>query len=154
MGFFSEVQSWFEDSGDFGGRYGQKIILEWEKSDKSSFKKFISKELGITLPTGYRLEQEYQYQVGRRADLAVIDGDFPILLVEIKWNDTLVKETASRNAQLDDYVKYCSGSDKCSLLVLTKGSLSGNELRFLRKLGSRGHHHYFGKLSSYLDLNP
>lgn len=154
MGFFSEVQSWFVDAGDYGGRYVQKIIIEWEKSDKTSFKKYLSAELGITLPANYRLEQEYPYQDGRLADIAVIYDECPLLLVEIKWNDSLGKETNLMGSQLDDYVNFCLKQKKCGLLVLTKNTLSVEEQDCLNKLKRRGQHHYFGGMSSYLEKSP
>lgn len=151
MGFFEEVQHWFKEDSDYGGRYIQKIIIQWEKSDKASFKKFISSELSIKLPQDYQLVQEYIYTDGRRADLAIIHKEHPLLLIEIKWNDTLIKESEQKNSQLADYVTICLKQESCGLLILTRESLSVGEIDCLGKLMGRGHHRYFGDISLYLN---
>lgn len=155
MAFFSEVQKWF--STGFDGRYIGKIILEWEKEDRAGFSAFIRRELGVQLPSGYRLEAEHWYKPGRErraADLAIFSDDYdtaPIVLIEIKWNDKLIVDRETDRAQLKDYVQYCGIHKTCHLLVLTKDALKIEELKQIEELKGRGKRCYFGNLFCHLD---
>lgn len=149
MSFFSGVQSYFKD--EHGGRYLGKIIIEWEKNDKVGFKKFCSSELGVhELPAKYQLTGEFPYKGGRYADLAILcDDRRPFALFEIKWNDTLTKETEHKGSQLQDYVFFCK-KNACKMILLTRDSLAEDDSKELHKLGEDGQHKYVGSLSSVL----
>jgi len=152
MAFFSEVKRWL--SADFGGRYIGKIILEWVKDDNAGFKELIRNELNINLSSDYRIEEEFVYKKSRRADLAVFRKDqdtVPVVLIEIKWDDSLTEVKETGKTQLKDYVEYCLQHNDCCLLVLTKDSLSKKELVELKKLGMGGKHCYLGGLSAHLE---
>ena len=155
MAFFSEIQNWF--CTGFDGRYIGKIILEWEKEDRTGFASFIRKQLGVKLPSGYRVAAEFGYKSGemrRAADLAVFSDECdtaPIVLIEIKWNDKPIEDKKTGRAQLADYVQYCLAHKTCNLLVLTKDSLRIDELSQIGRLNGRGQHCYFGSLSPHLE---
>lgn len=155
MAFFSEVQRWF--SAGFDGRYIGKIILEWQKEDRAGFIAFIHKQLGIKLPSGFRLEAEFGYKPGherRAADLAIFPNAYdvmPLVLIEIKWDDKPIEDRKTGRAQLKDYVKYCRLHKACNLLVLTKDALRVDELDQIGELRDRGQHCYFGNLFPHLE---
>lgn len=153
MGFFSEVQSWFNDNGDNGGRYVQKIIIEWAKSDKAGFKKFMG-SLGVKLPSKYQLVKEYPYKTDRSSDLALLDeNEEPLLLIEIKWNDALGKEMGNKKSQLTDYVNFCLNTENCNLLVLTKENLSVLDVECLLNLQPRCVRRSFGDMATFFNIS-
>ncbi len=107
-GFFRVIQSHL--SSEYSGRLLGLALYELGRQEPASFAYFISKIPGVTKEFSHRIrkggarfEREWPYMPKRRSDLAVLMGEEPILLMEIKEADV---DAPGNPAQLDAYIAF------------------------------------------------
>ncbi len=120
--FFGAIQHWF--GADCYGRHLGLILQEIGRHQRKALASFISAECGIPMAQlrDARFEAEYTFHgtAGpRRADLAVFagDDDTPLALVEIKYHDKPLAETATKAAQMTDYRAWAARERRPVLLL-------------------------------------
>lgn len=129
--FFSRISGYFDAS--YAGRYEAIIIQEVARECPALmtllFNDYDSKK--------HKIELEYYYSdfkgKSRRADLAVLQGEYPVFLMEIKFDDS------SLDGQLESYVDFVKGNRKVSFLYLTKNTPTSKELENLQHCKRTNH---------------
>jgi hypothetical protein len=130
--FFGSIQNWFQ--GDFYGRHLGLILQEIGRRHPKPLAAFLASQ--CTIPASSlkdaRFEAEYIFRGRsgyRRADLAVFSGDTdtPVVLVEIKYHDKPLPETATKPAQLDDYREW-SRREGGHVLLLSREAYAATDL--------------------------
>jgi hypothetical protein len=124
--YISSIKNWFKTG--YEGRHLELILLEIAKLRPEVMAGYLSKVLGIPASsfTCAHLQVEVPFQgqkSQRRADMAVFDGGEiePFILIEIKYSDKPLAETASRADQLDDYHYWKKkGRGRRHVLVLSR----------------------------------
>lgn len=106
-GFFYGIRSLL--STQYSGTYFRELLRELAFKEPADFAKMfeLSREQRKALTAGqYQIEREWRFdgQKGNRrhADLALLDGGEPILIVEVKEDDV---NNPANEAQLEDYLK-------------------------------------------------
>ncbi|MGH8605727.1 MAG: hypothetical protein ACREXR_23930, partial [Gammaproteobacteria bacterium] len=122
---FSRLQSYF--SAEFAGRYLAIILQEGFRYDAEPITRFLSKKFPkLHLPRKKKhlsLSSEWRFpgkDSQKRADLVLLEGDTPLVLLEIKYSDNLMA------AQLDDYLIYCK-NNKCKFILLTRSLIESKD---------------------------
>lgn len=135
--FFSTIQGWVksEFGPDYGGRYIGLLIKQVFEFDPIPFRSFFAEITGDSKfrSKPIRIESEVQFRVKtgvRRADLVVYLDDDPKLLVELKYRDRLIRQSGTKPAQLEDYLRLCRTiPSKPRFLLLHRESQRADDTR-------------------------
>lgn len=109
--YISSIKNWFK--AGYEGRHLELFLLEIARHRPEVMNGYLAKVLNIDAASfvgaEYRVEVPFRGQrSNRRADLAVIrhGAAEPFILIEIKYHDKPLPETAQRAPQLDDYALW------------------------------------------------
>lgn len=136
--YISSIKTWFK--ADYDGRHLEIFLLEIAKRRPEVLSRYLSKELKINHSElkNARYDMEVIFKGSRsmrRADLAVYreDEDDPFILIEIKYLDKPLPETATSAAQLSDYLAWKkSDPTKRHVLILSREMYNATELEIRR----------------------
>jgi hypothetical protein len=127
--FFGDIQNWFQ--GGYHGRHLGLVLRELGKHQPVAFASFLADacprcDIGVRDLKNAIYETEYRFKgkagTTRIADLAVtLEGDAdPRILVEIKYFDKPLEETALKPEQFADYRYWKSANNTREVLVLSR----------------------------------
>lgn len=121
-GFFLKLRNGLKDS--HSGRYLSMLLRELAFGDPDTFARiFLPRDRLKALKNGgLQIEAEWGYPGalgGRFADLAVLAGGEPLVLVEVKEDDV---NSAANPAQLADYIDYVRAHPGCRFFHLSRYS--------------------------------
>lgn len=103
---FNDIKRYFK--ADYQGRYFELILLELAKFEPETFCRIfeIEKRFIPSDSNSLRFVAEWRFRhedKNPEADLALLDGDYPILLIEIKEDDV---SNPKNLEQLERYISY------------------------------------------------
>ena len=108
VGLFSRIQGMFANK--YAGRYMSTLLCELAYQDAAAFARIfgLDEKTRDDLRVGaLQIMPEWPFSVGdfgaRRADLAILNGGEPVLIVEVKENDV---NNSGNGAQLGDYLEF------------------------------------------------
>lgn len=126
--YISSIKNWFK--AGYEGRHLELILLEIARLKPDVMAKYLGKVLDIDESkfngAEYRVEVPFEGEKSdRRADMAVFQegATEPFILIEIKYLDKPLPETATRAAQLADYYRWKKNRNRHSeghVLVLSR----------------------------------
>lgn len=130
--FFSSIKNYF--AGTFAGRYDEIILREVSQECPAMmrllYKDFNSSKHEIKLEYWYKKGKKVQKGkgggIGRRADIAILEGKRVCCLIEIKVDDSPLK------GQLEDYINY-SKKHNVEFVYLTRHKPCNDDLYLLEK---------------------